>query len=131
MKKFDTIVNKVFVNLLSEAPLPIPGLDQTGGPQMPPAGAAPAPAAGPAAAPAQPEQPAPAEEPKEPKPLTSPGRAYLVDLMRRALEIDPKSLEEADMAVFAEDDVTVENAAEVEKKIAEIVNRVNPSRVSD
>jgi len=127
MKKFDSIVNKVFTDLLTEqpapAPAPAPGLDQTGGPQgQPPA--APAPAAPPMPA----DIPAPEKEQK-PKPLTSPGRAFLVDLIRRALEIDPKSLDDADMGVFADDEVTIENAAEVEKKLASIINRLNPSKI--
>ena len=126
MKKFDSIVNKVFTDLLTEqpAPPPAPGLDQTGGPQGQPVAAAPAPAAPPMPA----DIPAPEEEQK-PKPLTSPGRAFLVDLIRRALEIDPKSLDDADTGVFADDEVTIENAAEIEKKLATIINRLNPSKI--
>lgn len=127
MKKFDSVVNKVFTNLLSEQEqAPIPGLDQTGGPQAQPAApVAPAPAA-PGAAPAP--TPEPAQE-QEPRRLTAPGRAFLVDLIRRALEIDPKSLDDADTAVFADDEVTIENAAEIEKQLASIINRLNPSRI--
>lgn len=126
MKKFDTIVNKVYTNLLTEQEIaPPPGLDQTGGPQAQPPAAPAAPA--PAPAPAAPA-PEPAEQ-EEPRRLTAPGRAFLVDLIRRALEIDPKSLDDADTGVFADDEVTIENAAEIEKKLASIINRLNPSRI--
>ena len=126
MKRFDKVVNNVFAGILLEqdpgAPAPAPGLDQTGGPQgMPPA----APAMPPPAAPA----PEPAPEEQKPKPLTAPGRAFLVDLVRRALEIDPKSLADTDLGVFADEEVTIENAAEVEKKLLEIINRLNPSKI--
>lgn len=128
MKRFDSIVNKVFTDLLTEQdPNALaPGLDQSGGPQVPgqPAGAAPV-----AAPPPAPEPEQPAEEPQKPKPLTSPGRAFLVDLIRRALEIDPKSLDDADTSVFADDEVTIENAAEIEKKLANIINRLNPTKI--
>lgn len=125
MKKFDSVVNKVFTNLLSEQEqAPIPGLDQTGGPQAQPA--APAAPAAPVAAPVP--TPEPTQE-QEPRRLTAPGRAFLVDLIRRALEIDPKSLDDADTAVFADDEVTIENAAEIEKQLASIINRLNPSRI--
>lgn len=125
MKKFDLVVNKVFTNLLSEQEQPpVPGLDQTGGPQAQPAGAPPV-------APVQ-AAPVPAPEPaseQEPRRLTAPGRAFLVDLIRRALEIDPKSLDDADTGVFADDEVTIENAADVEKKLVSIINRLNPSKI--
>lgn len=125
MKKFDSVVNKVFTNLLSEQEQPpVPGLDQTGGPQAQPA--APAAPVAPAPAPAATPEPAPEQEPRR---LTAPGRAFLVDLIRRALEIDPKSLDDADTAVFADDEVTIENAAEIEKQLAGIINRLNPSRI--
>ena len=127
MKKFDSIVNKVFTDLLSEQPVPVPavpGLDQTGGPQAQPV----APVAAPVAAPMPADIPDPEEEQK-PKPLSSPGRAFLVDLIRRALEIDPKSMDDSDTGVFADDEVTIENAAEIEKKLASIINRLNPSKI--
>lgn len=126
MKKFDILVNKVYSDILleQEAGQPPVGLPQDGGP----AGqAAPAPAPAPAVAPAA--EPPAEPEPEEPKPLSPPGRAYLVDMIRRALEIDPKSLQAGDTDVFADDDVTIENAAEIEKKLAEIINRLNPSKV--
>ncbi len=125
MKKFDLVVNKVFTNLLSEQEQPpAPGLDQTGGPQAQPAGGAPVVPA--PAAPAPAPEPAPEQEPRR---LTAPGRAFLVDLIRRALEIDPKPLDDADTGVFADDEVTIENAAEVEKKLVSIINRLNPSKI--
>jgi hypothetical protein len=128
MKKFDSILNRDFTELLTEQPAPAPvppapGLDQTGGPQGQPAGAPPA-----APAPMPADIPSPEEEEK-PKPLSSPGRAFLVDLIRRALEIDPKSLDDADTGVFADDEVTIKNAAEIEKKLAAIINRLNPSKI--
>lgn len=129
MKKFDSIVNRVFTDLLTEQPAPPPapppGLDQTGGPQgQPPM----APPAAPAPAPMPADIPDPEEEQK-PKPLSSPGRAFLVDLIRRALEIDPKSMDDSDMGVFADDEVTIENASEIEKKLAAIINRLNPAKI--
>lgn len=127
MKRFDTLVNNVFAGILLEQdPGVAPGLDQTGGPQgQPPVAPAPAPAMPAPAAPA----PEPAPEEQKTKPLTAPGRAFLVDLVRRALEIDPKSLADTDLGVFADEEVTIENAAEVEKKLLEIINRLNPSKI--
>lgn len=124
MKKFDTLVNRVYSGILleQEAGQPPVGLPQGGGPT-----AQVTPAPGPAAAPAA--EPPAAPEPQEAKPLSPPGRAYLVDMIRRALEIDPKSLQSGDTDVFADDDVTIENAADIEKKLAEIINRLNPSKV--
>jgi hypothetical protein len=128
MKKFDSIVNRVFTDLLTEQPAPPappPGLDQTGGPQgQPPM----APPAAPAPAPMPADIPDPEKEQK-PKPLSSPGRAFLVDLIRRALEIDPKSMDDSDMGGFADDEVTIENASEIEKKLASIINRLNPAKI--
>ena len=63
MKKFDSLVNEVYSNILLEAP-PAPGLDQTGG--NPPAAAAPAAPAAP-----EPAAPAPAPEPEAPEPVSS------------------------------------------------------------
>lgn len=121
MKKFDTLVDRVYTSILLEQDpnTPQAGLPQDGGPT-----------AQPVPVPQPPAPPAPApEETEKPKPLSPPGRAYLVDLVRRALEIDPKSLSQGDMNVFADDTVTVQNAAEIEKKLAEIIDRVNPSPV--
>ena len=126
MKKFDTLVNRVYSGILleQEAGQPPVGLPQGGGPT-----AQVTPAPGPAPAPASAAEPPAAPEPQEAKPLSPPGRAYLVDMIRRALEIDPKSLQSGDTDVFADDDVTIENAADIEKKLAEIINRLNPSKV--
>ena len=116
MKKFDTLVNEVYSNILLEAP-PAPGLDQTGG--NPPAAAAPATPAAPAPA-------APAPEPEAPEPVSSEGLRNLVDLVQRALVISPDSLDAVDKAVF-NDKVTIQNALEKQQKLSDIVDRLNPA----
>jgi len=116
MKKFDTLVNEVYSNILLEAP-PAPGLDQTGG--NPPAAAAPA-------APAAPATAAPAPEPEAPEPVSSEGLRNLVDLVQRALVISPDSLDAVDKAVF-NDKVTIQNALEKQQKLSDIVDRLNPA----
>ena len=108
MKKFDSLVNEVYSNILLEAP-PAPGLDQTGG--NPPAAAAPA---------------APAPEPEAPEPVSSEGLRNLVDLVQRALVISPDSLDAVDKAVF-NDKVTIQNALEKQQKLSDIVDRLNPA----
>ena len=117
MKKFDSLVNEVYSNILLEAP-PVPGLDQTGG--NPPAAAAPA---APTPAPA-----APAPEPAapEPEPVSSEGLRNLVDLIQRALVISPDSLDSADKAIF-NDKVTVLNALDKQQQLSDIVDRLNPA----
>lgn len=114
MKKFDTLVNEVYSNILLEAP-PAPGLDQTGGNP-------------PAAAPAAPAPAAPAPEPAapEPEPVSSEGLRNLVDLVQRALVISPDSLDAVDKAVF-NDKVTIQNALEKQQKLSDIVDRLNPA----
>jgi len=119
MKKFDSLVNEVYSNILLEAP-PAPGLDQTGG--NPPAAAAPA---EPAPAPA-PAAPAPEPAAPEPEPVSSEGLRNLVDLIQRALVISPDSLDPVDKAVF-NDKVTVLNALEKQQKLSDIVDRLNPA----
>lgn len=116
MKKFDTLVNEVYSNILLEAP-PAPGLDQTGG--NPPAAAAPV-------APAAPAPAAPAPEPEAPEPVSSEGLRNLVDLVQRALVISPDSLDAVDKAVF-NDKVTIQNALEKQQKLSDIVDRLNPA----
>jgi 3-oxoacyl-ACP reductase-like protein len=118
MKKFDSLVNEVYSNILLEAP-PAPGLDQTGG--NPPAAAAPAAPAAP-----EPAAPAPAPEPEAPEPVSSEGLRNLVDLVQRALVISPDSLDAVDKAVF-NDKVTIQNALEKQQKLSDIVDRLNPA----
>ena len=71
MKKFQAVVNEVYMRILEQETTPA-AIPQTGGPvtpsttgEPPPAPAAPAPA---------PEQPRP-----EGQPLTSPGKVFLID----------------------------------------------------
>jgi len=115
MKKFDSLVNEVYSNILLEAP-PVSGLDQTGG--NPPPAAAPAVPA--------PAAPVPAPEAPEPEPVSSEGLRNLVDLIQRALVISPDSLDPVDKAVF-NDKVTVLNALEKQQKLSDIVDRLNPA----
>jgi len=112
MKKFDSLVNQVYTNILLEAEAapaaPAPAIDQTGG------NAQPAPAT-----------PAPAEQPA-PEPVSSEGLRNLVDLIQRALSISPDSLEAADKAIFTTE-VTIQNALEKQKQLTDIVDRLNPA----
>lgn len=109
MKKFDSLVNQVYTNILLEAEAtPAPVIDQTGG------NAQPAPA-----------EPAPTEQPA-PEPVSSEGLRNLVDLIQRALSISPDSLEAADKAVFSAE-VTIQNALEKQKQLTDIVDRFNPT----
>lgn len=107
MKLFEQRLQEFYTNLLEAHP----SIPQDGGPVVPPPPADTAPAAVPAA-------PPPAA-PEPPKPLTSEGKRFLVELALKALAVNPDSISPADKAIF-ETQVTVENADEVANRIAQI-----------
>ena len=113
MKKFNSLVNQVYSNILLEEPAPVapaPAIDQTGGNAQP---AAPAPA------------PAPIEQPT-PEPVSSEGLRNLVDLIQRALSISPDYLDAADKRVF-NDRVTIQNALEKQQQLSDVIDKLNPA----
>ena len=119
MKKFDSLVNQVYANILLEAPLPaspVPAIDQTGG-NPPPGDVL-----------SQPPAPATNPEPEEPKPVSSEGLRNLVDLIQRALVISPDSLDSTDKAIF-NDRVTIQNAIEKQQQLSDIIDRINPPQI--
>jgi hypothetical protein len=111
MKKFNSLVNQVYSNILLEEPAPVapaPAIDQTGGNAQP-------------AAPA----PAPIEQPT-PEPVSSEGLRNLVDLIQRALSISPDSLDAVDKSIF-NSEITIQNSLEKQKQLTDIVDRLNPA----
>jgi|688.fasta_scaffold223126_2 hypothetical protein len=115
MKRFNSLVNEVYAKILEQETVPA-AIPQTGGPVTPTTAGEqpPAPA---------PEQPAAPEQPvQEPKPLTSEGKVFLIDYIRKALAIDPGTLTPDEKAVFNEPEVNSENGEEILNRLQEIIN---------
>lgn len=111
MKKFDNLVNSVYTRILLEQGQQ--AIPQNGGPVQPgePQAAAPAP------------EPEPAPEPApEPEKLTSEGKMFLVDLIRKALAISPDSLSPEEKAVFSEPEIQADNADEILETLQRIIS---------
>lgn len=116
MKKFDTLVNSVYSKILLEQEQQ--AIPQNGGPVQPGAPTDQLPQAQ-AAAPA--EEPPPAEEPAPAEPLSSEGKVFLVDLIRKALAISPDSLSPDEKAVFSKPTVQATNADEILEELERII----------
>jgi len=67
-------------------------------------------------------QGAPSASPQAPQPLTSEGKVFLIDLIKRALAISPDNISQQDKAVFNEK-LTTENADTVLKKLQNIIEQ--------
>ena len=116
-KKVDQLLEKVSkaagITLEQGPPMGPP----PGGPMGPPPGAGgPMPPMG-----GIPPMGGPPPAPPEPKTLTGEGKRFLVEMVVKALSIDPDNLTEPEKAIF-EDDITPENAEDVLDTLREIID---------
>jgi hypothetical protein len=65
-------------------------------------------------------EPGSVQPPVQPKQVTTEGKKFLIEIMIKALAFDPDHLSEFDKSIFDEE-VTIDNAEEVLKKIEAIV----------
>lgn len=114
MKKFQAVVNEVYMRILEQETTPA-AIPQTGGPVTPSTTGEPPPA--PAASAPAPEQPRP-----EGQPLTSPGKVFLIDYIRKALAVDPGTLTADEKAIFNEPEVNAENGDQILTRLQEIID---------
>lgn len=114
MKRFNSLVTEVYARILEQPVVP-PAIPQTGGPVVP-VGAGEQPPVPPLAAPA-PEQPQ-----AEPQPLTSAGKVFLIDYVRKALAVDPGTLTADEKAIFNEPEVNAENGDQILNRLQEIID---------
>lgn len=115
MKKFNSLVTEVYARIL-EQPVTPAAIPQTGGPVVP-VGAGeqpPVPPLAPAPAPEQPQG--------EPQPLTSAGKVFLIDYVRKALAVDPGTLSADEKSIFNEPEVNAENGDQILTRLQEIID---------
>jgi hypothetical protein len=114
MKKFNSLVNEVYARILEQETTPA-AIPQTGGPVTPTTTGEQPPLP-------IPDTPAPEQPAEEPKPLTSEGKVFLIDYIRKALAIDPGTLTPDEKAVFNEPEVNSENGEEILNRLQDIIS---------
>lgn len=114
MKKFDNLVNSVYGRILLEQEQQ--SIPQTGGPVQPGP-----PVLEPVAPAPVPEEPPPPEELPQPEKLTSEGKMFLIDLIRKALAISPESLTPEEKGVFSAAEIQADNAEDTLSKLQQII----------